>query len=403
MRILHTADWHIGKKLHKQDLYADFELFTEWLVDCIKTHEIDLVLVSGDVFDLANPSHEAKKQYYQTLLQLKSLEVQIIITGGNHDSPSMLNAPKHLLKEMNIHVIGGMPENPMDALIPVYNTKGEIEVVIAAVPYLRNGDLQGLDLAENYQERVERLKQGVAFHFTKLAQLAKENFPTIPCVAMGHLFAQGISTSESERDIQIGNQAGVEAKHFDEYYKYIALGHIHQPQQVQSTIPIYYSGSPIQLSFSERKDQKRVLILDTHKNFIPTSINIPSFRRLLKIKGSFVQIKTALAQLQNNSKLTDLVEIELIEENYNPELTFALNQFIESFNQPKIEIVKHRIYFTEIQKKLGHLTNKTQHLEELHVKEVFEKKLTEVNLEPSKKELVLVAFDELINEIETEA
>ena len=403
MKILHTADWHIGKKLHKHDLYADFELFVEWLVECIKTHKIDLVLVSGDVFDLANPSHEAKKQYYQTLLQLKSLKVQLIITGGNHDSPSMLNAPQHLLKEMDIHVVGGMPKNASEALIPIHNQNNEIELVVAAIPYLRNADLQGLDLAENYQERLERLKQGVAFHFKQLANIAKEKTPTIPCIAMGHLFAKGVSTSESERDIQIGNQAGVEANHFDAYYKYIALGHIHQPQQVKSTIPIYYSGSPIQLSFSERKDQKRVLIIDTEKDFKIESLSIPSFRKLKKIKGNFQKVEAELLALKGESTLTDLIEIELIEENYNPELIFTLNQLIEKFNVPGIEIVKHRVYFTEIQKKLGHLSQKTQHLQELQAQEVFDKKIQELNLQEKKKELVLLAFNELLNQIEDES
>lgn len=400
MKILHTADWHIGKKLHKQDLFSDFDYFIDWLVKCIQENKIDLVLVSGDVFDLANPSHEAKTQYYQSLLKLKSLGIQLIITGGNHDSPSMLNAPKKLLAEMNIHIIGGMPENPIEALIPITDQTGNVKLVVAAIPYLRNTDIQHQEIAKNYEERLERLKQGISLHFNNLAKLAKEKYSSVPCIAMGHLFAKGVSTSESERDIQIGNQAGIEASQFGNYFNYIALGHIHQPQQVKSNTPIYYSGSPIQLSFSERKDQKRVLMLDTKQGFQPISIPIPSFRKLIKIKGGFESVKNQLKTLPEPSKLKNLIEIELTEKAYQPSLTFKLNELIEAFNEPEFEIVKHRIYFEEVQNQLGDTEAKSQQLEELQAKEVFDKKLNEVNLGVKERKLVELAFTELLNEIE---
>ena len=99
MKILHTADWHIGKKLHKHYLHADFERFINWLIPIMREEEIELLLISGDVFDLANPSAEARKQYYRALLQLRKTNCQLIITGGNHDSPSMLDAPKEILQD----------------------------------------------------------------------------------------------------------------------------------------------------------------------------------------------------------------------------------------------------------------------------------------------------------------
>ena len=117
MKILHTADWHIGKKLHKHYLYEDFDLFINWLIKLISEQEIEAVLISGDVFDLANPSAEARKQYYRALLQLRKTNCQLIITGGNHDSPSMLDAPKEILNELNVTVIGGMPSKIEECLI----------------------------------------------------------------------------------------------------------------------------------------------------------------------------------------------------------------------------------------------------------------------------------------------
>ena len=123
MKIIHTADWHIGKKLHKHELSQDFDLFIDWLCELLKKEKIDLLLVSGDVFDLANPSSEARAQYYRALIKLKKQQCKIIITGGNHDSPAMLDAPKEVLRELDIHIIGGMPQNPEEVIIPVLESR----------------------------------------------------------------------------------------------------------------------------------------------------------------------------------------------------------------------------------------------------------------------------------------
>jgi len=118
---------------------------------------------------------------------------------------------------------------------------------------------------------------------------------------MGHLFAAGVTTSESERDIQIGNNAMFNAFNFDSYFSYVALGHIHKPQKVKSNIPTYYSGSPLSLSFSERTDVKRVLIIDTTLGWEPKSIPIPNIRKLILIQGNMEEIKEKLEALENHT------------------------------------------------------------------------------------------------------
>ena len=400
MKIVHTADWHIGKKLHKQDLAEDFELFINWLCLRIEDQKIDVLLISGDVFDLANPSNEAKSIYYQSLLKLKNLGLQIIITGGNHDSPAMLNAPKSILAELNVQVFGNLPEKIEDVLVPIYNAKKEVELVVAALPFLRNKDLQTAEVAKNYEERLQNLKKGIAKYYTKAAELAERNYPKIPCIAMGHLFAHGVSTSESERDIQIGNQAAVESREFGNYFKYVALGHIHKPQQVKAEIPIHYSGSPIPLSFSERKDEKRILVIDTEISFEPTSITIPVFRKLIKLKGSLKDIELKLNKLEKHSSLTHFIEIESVEEKYNPQLIFELNNCIENFTTEGYQIVKHRIHFKEKQQKLGALAKPNQNLSELKTKDVFEKRLLETELNQEQKSNLLSLLENMLQEIE---
>ena len=155
MRILHTADWHFGKKLHKHDLSEDHQLFLNWLIVLIKEQKIDLLLISGDIFDSANPSIEARTMYYWFLRQLIEIKCKVVITGGNHDSASMLNAPKEILNLLDITVIGGATKEIEDEIIS-FN-----EVIICAVPYLHDADLRKAIEGETGANRIENVRLGI--------------------------------------------------------------------------------------------------------------------------------------------------------------------------------------------------------------------------------------------------
>jgi exonuclease SbcD len=402
MKILHTADWHIGKKLHKHDLSPDFDLFIQWLCTTISTYSVEVLLVSGDIFDLANPSSEARKQYYRALLQLRKLDCKIILTGGNHDSPAMLNAPGDILKELDMHVIGGLPEDLAETLIPVKNEAGEVQLVIAAIPFLRDADLRNASEGETYSERVEAVQKGIENTFKSVAELCKEKYSGIPVIAMGHLFAAGISTSESERDIQIGNLAAFEANQFGGYFQYIALGHIHKPQQVKAQVPTFYSGSPIPLSFSEYADKKRVLFLDTENSYQPESIAIPSFRLLLKISGTLETLQLKLNQLEKSGDLDTLIELILTEENYDANKILGFDQLVTVFDQPGFEIVKHRTDFTHKIQGASVLYQENTHLQDLKPKEVFTELIASHDYDQETRNEILAAFDELLEEVQND-
>jgi len=399
MKILHTADWHIGKKLHKHYLYEDFDLFINWLIKLITEQEIEAVLISGDVFDLANPSAEARKQYYRALLQLRKTNCQLIITGGNHDSPSMLDAPKEILNELNVTVIGGMPSKIEECLIPLQNKKGENELMVAAIPFLRDSDLRSIDEEVVYENRIEAIRKGIEATFTKAAKTSKNLYPELPVLAMGHLYAAGIESSDSERDIQIGNQAAFQASQFGTEFSYVALGHIHKPQRVNAQIPTFYSGSPLPLSFSERKDEKRLLLIDTENGFEPESIAIPSFRKLIRISGNIAKIQQKLFRLESQGSLTNLIEVELKEENYDSNLIAQLDDLVTNFEQANFEIVKHRATFKNQLRESGKLFESHQHLEDLKPQEVFQKLLAQHSYSEEVKEKVNIAFQELLEEV----
>lgn len=400
MKILHTADWHIGKKLHKHVLSEDFELFVSWLIQTVKERSVDVILVSGDVFDLANPSNEARKQYYAALIALSTLKCQLIITGGNHDSADMLNAPKEILEQLQVTVIGGFPENIADTIIPIRNKNGQTEMVVAAIPYLRDMDLRKAQEGQEYEDVLALTREGIAHIFKQASGYCMEEFPNVPALAMGHLFVTGIETSESERDIQIGNQATFDAGQFGDYFKYVALGHIHKPQKVNGSVPIFYSGSPIPLSFSEREYQHRVLLIDTDAGFEPENIAIPVFRKLQKIAGDLDTLSRKLHALPPHTHLDSLLEVELIEDTYDAQKMYALDQLVSDFDAEGYEIVKHRAQFKNQRDALGSLLAPTTHLEDLEPRDVFLKKIEGQEYEDEVRAEIVQAFDAIMEEVQ---
>ena len=110
MRILHTADWHLGLRLYKKELHEEHRKFFNWLLDLIRERDIHALLISGDMFDQANPSNESRKLYYEFLKELIHMNCLVIITGGNHDSPGILNAPKDILHMLQVYVVGNVPD-----------------------------------------------------------------------------------------------------------------------------------------------------------------------------------------------------------------------------------------------------------------------------------------------------
>ncbi|HSI69060.1 MAG TPA: exonuclease SbcCD subunit D C-terminal domain-containing protein [Gillisia sp.] len=399
MKILHTADWHIGKKLHKHDLARDFDLFIKWLGSTIEKEKVDVLLVSGDVFDLANPSSDARRQYYRALMELRQFNCKLILTGGNHDSPAMLDAPAEILRELDMHVVGGLPENLEEVIIPLKNRDGRVEVVIAALPYLRDSDLRSAGDGHTYEDRLEALRSGIQLTFSRAAEICKNKYPGVPAIAMGHLFAAGAETSESERDIQIGNQAAFNALQFGDYFDYIALGHIHKPQKVNAAVPAYYSGSPLPLSFSERKDEKRILLLDTTSGDLPRSIPVPVFRSLLKINGTLEDLQQKLKDPGSTRELDTLIEVELQEDNYDANKIYLLDELVTGFNKPGFEIVKHRASFKNKISGAGEIYNNKQ-LEDLKPREVFMELIERHKYDETTYREILGAFDELLEGVQ---
>lgn len=271
MRFIHTADWHLGHKLHNQSRHEEHKIFLEWLIEQALEYDIDALLIAGDVFDTPNPPAESLKLFYEFLHKLNQAapHVQIVIIGGNHDSAHRLEAPQLLLQVFNVHIIGGMPpQNALDferLFVPIYNRNGQRIVWVVAVPYLRPSDLPNITpRPDNY------LVEGVrAVYQVALEQVAKKRQHGEGVIVMGHCYMAASKLSEdSERKILGNHQNALPVDLFPMDVSYVALGHLHLAQSLNGVEKIRYSGSPIPLSLTERHYQHQVALIELSEEII---------------------------------------------------------------------------------------------------------------------------------------
>jgi len=403
MKILHTADWHIGKVLHKQSLADEMNLFLDWILNLIEEEEIDLLLVSGDIFDVANPAVKDRKVYYRFLSQLIGTRAQVIITGGNHDSIALLDAPQEILEHIDISVVGGGRENIEDEVIEVKDHNGDIKLVVAAVPFLRDKDLRaGVNDTEG-KDRSDVLKQGIANHYAAVGEIFARQYPDVPALAMGHLYARGVSTSESERDIHIGNAAAVESDIFPSVFGYVALGHIHRPQKIGGSEMVRYSGSPIALSFSEKSDQKCVLVVELNdKQFsTPKVIDVPKKRVLTKMSGTYDEVRAKLEEYNPDYDLVSFVEIEVLEEDFSSTILSNVEDLVSEYStNDRFRILKSRTQFKNGANDTSNLFERGVNIEDLKPIEVFAKRLMNENVSEEKLSFLQEAFQEILEEVQ---
>jgi exonuclease SbcD len=396
IKILHTSDWHIGKELHKVELTEDMDRFFTWLIDFIRDNQVDVLLMSGDLFDQANPTQLDMKQYYAFLEKMIPLECRIVLTGGNHDSPAVLNAPKDLLQLLKIDVVGGAPET-VDELFVEYQ-KDEQSVVIAAVPFLRDRDIRKSVAGETYNDKIEQIRDGLKTYFENVNAHYSANYEGLPFVIMGHLYAQGATVSDSERDIQIGNQAGVDSSIFGDKANYVALGHIHKPQEVGHP-NIRYSGSPIPMSFSEKNDQKEVVLLEFDAGTMTqTRYDIPMSRKLVLFEDTLEAVRQKIEAYTTDSPLIDLAEIIVREKEFSLSTMEGLEELRTVTNIPGLKIIKSKVEFDNQQKGLSTLLATGTLLSEMNPEDLFMKRL---ELEPNldNEDELLNAFREIMEQL----
>lgn len=396
MKILHTSDWHLGHRLHERSQIEEQKEFLSWLTQSIINQSIDVLLVAGDIFDTGVPSTQSQKLYFDFLIGLNQTTCKhIVITGGNHDAPGTINAPKALLSYLNVHVIGKATEDLKDEVF-TFNIDNE-NLVVAAVPYLRDQDIRKAVSGETFSHVSERYTLALKNHYNDIAKICNSiELPNKVTFAMGHLFAIGGNPSDSEQSIYVGGLGDISSDDFPDIFDYIALGHLHKPQKVGGHEHIRYCGSPNMLSFSEINYKKQVLVIETDLGNITSieSLFIPVYRIVTRLSGSFSEVETDLINFNDSSQFTPWLELELDE----PFITQSqLDIFKEISKEKSVEILKTSLKKKRETKGLDQLLAETESIKSLSPIEIFKLKCKDQDFDLDENVDILDAFNEVYN------
>lgn len=401
MRVLHTSDWHIGRTLYGKKRYEEFEAFLTWLAETIQKNEIDALLVAGDVFDTSAPSNRAQELYYRFLCRVAASPCRhVVVVAGNHDSPSFLNAPKEILKALDVHVVGNSSEDPEDEVLVLRNKQDVPELIVCAVPYLRDRDIRVVEADESVEDKERKLIEGIRTHYAAVAALAeqkrKELGADIPIVAMGHLFTADGQTIDDDgvRPLYVGSLAQVTVEIFPACFDYLALGHLHVPQKVNGLETIRYSGSPLPMGFGEAKQQKSVCQVEFHSTAASVHlIDVPVFQKLERVKGDWEGIRDRIAELSTTGSQGWL---EVIYEGNEVigDLRERLEAEISSTQMEILRIKNNRI----IDRVLGQI-HEGETLDDLNVNDVFERCLAIHDVSEDQRTELLRAYQETVSSL----
>ena len=408
MKILHTSDWHIGRTLYGHKRYEEFELFLSWLVETIHEEHIDVLLVAGDIFDTSTPSNRAQSLYYRFLCRVAaSICRHVIVIAGNHDSPTFLDAPKELLHALDVHVVGSMTTNREDEVLLLKNHEDIPELIVCAVPYLRDRDIRMAGAGESIEDKERHLIEGIRAHYADVCALAEQKRRQlgrdIPIVAMGHLFTAGGKTMDGDgvRELYIGSLAHVSAVIFPECIDYLALGHLHVPQLINQSEKMRYSGSPIAMGFGEANQVKSVCMVEFIGIDAAVSlINVPVFQQLKRISGDRDAI---LAEILLLAEARSQVWLEVVYE--GGEIVGDLRECIEAAILGT-EIQLLRIKNNRIIDRVLNRIQDDETLDDLNVNDVFERCLTLHNIPEDQRLDLLCTYQEIItyiNEVDVRA
>lgn len=345
MRILHTSDIHTGRKLKDRDRTDEFRKFFCWLEKQIMNEEIDTLLISGDIFDNTTPSVTAQNIYYRFLGHIAESRCRhTVIISGNHDSAAFIDAPSDILRHCKVHVIGQACMNPEDEVICLNDSYGRPELIVCAVPYLRDKDVRTVSADDSFSDIDRALQTGIRAHYERVFEHARklQGDLNVPIIAMGHLFLKNGVTREGDgvRSLYVGTSVEVSSDIFPEYITYTALGHLHSAQSIGRE-NIRYSGSPIAMGFGEAGQNKSVSVIETAgKNLMSMKeIPVPVFQRLERISGDMNKLENAINTLGHENESIWL-DVTYTGENIQGNLQDKLNDCVKKF--PLIDILSVR-------------------------------------------------------------
>lgn len=302
MKILHTSDWHLGATFHDRVRDADEEHALDQMVALARERSVDAVVISGDVFDTANPGAAEQRRWYRTLQRLveEAGVGTVLAIAGNHDSGLRLEGPRELLANQRVQVRGLLTRDvdPSTCIVPVHDRSGVQRAWCALVPYLREGDLLrvGDDVGEDRSQRLAR-----ALH-RRWAEVRAAVPSGLPWISVGHAFATDgrVGGAESPVLVEVGNLGKAEVAMLAEGCSYSAFGHLHRPQTIGGKAHWRYSGALLPTGFDEAGLERSVVVADISADGSPATVDVvplTSYRKYCRVIGSVDEVLAALRML----------------------------------------------------------------------------------------------------------
>lgn len=262
MRFLHTSDWHLGRTIRGRSRQDEFERVVLNVVDIARRNDVDAVLIAGDIFDTFSPPTDAERLLYEALAMLRGDGIGVVMVAGNHDHAARMDALASVLKIAGVRSIGSVPESAEAAAIALPSRDGAETATVVALPWVPERSAVEFETLlgapnEAVQQYAGRLERALAYFC--------EPFAKSPInVLVAHMLIDGASIDEGggERKLHIGQAFAVQAQSLPATAQYVALGHVHKPQEIVGPGGRYYSGSPLQLDFGEGEQRKYVNIVD---------------------------------------------------------------------------------------------------------------------------------------------
>ena len=397
MRILHTSDWHLGQNFYSKSRAAEHQAFLDWLLASAQEHDVDAIVVAGDIFDTGSPPSYARELYNRFVVQLQQTRCRLVVLAGNHDSVATLNESRDILAFLNTTVVANAGHAPF--ILPLRD--GTPGAIFCPVPFLRPRELVTSQAGHSGGEKQQLLLSAISDYYQQQYQLACElrGDRALPIIASGHLTTVGASKSEAVREIYIGTLDAFPANRFPPA-DYIALGHIHRAQVVGGCEHIRYSGSPIPLSFDETGKNKSVNLVTFANGCLKdvTPLIVPVTQPLAVLKGDFASISAQLNQWQNNDQQPSAwLDIEVTSDEYMHDIQRKIQVQTETL---PVEVLLVRRSRAQRDRILAGAQRET--LSELQVEDVFARRLALETLEATQQQRLEQLFNETLHSLNGE-
>jgi exonuclease SbcD len=404
MRIIHTSDWHLGQFFYTKSRAPEHQAFTDWLLAQAVEHQVDAIIIAGDIFDTGSPPSYARELYNRFVVNLQQTGCQLVVLGGNHDSVATLNESRELLACLNTRVIAAASDDIAQQVVILNKRNGEPGAVLCAIPFLRPRDITVSQAGQSGHEKQQTLLEAITQHYDRCWQAAQAERQRLdlplPIIATGHLTTVGVTKSDAVRDIYIGTLDAFPAQAFPPA-DYIALGHIHRAQRIANTEHIRYSGSPIPLSFDELGKDKSVFLVDFVDGKLSQveTLSVPLFQPMQMIKGSLEEIEQQLAAIVPREDGKPMwLDIEISTQAWLNDLQRRIQELTQEL---PVEVVLLRRSREQREQVIDRQNNET--LSELSAQEVFSRRLAlEENEQPERLARATALFTLTLAEIDDE-